>query len=189
MDISRQLHAYEVEYHVLQEEMISTPLRNDSDLVSRLEVSNQTLKQQKMELLDQLQVARSHNHTLESQISSLHSNSNKLKSNIRTLELERGALLDAVSKLRTLVSEEELEKANIEIPVISRDTTMHSPIHNPLANRLLETGEIQLKTNSLTELDREVAALMAYKKAEASKKGNTLTVDVDRRARPASSSL
>lgn len=59
MDISKQLHAYEVEYHVLQDEMIETgPLPDDSDRLDKLEKTNAQLKKQNMELLEKLQVRR-----------------------------------------------------------------------------------------------------------------------------------
>lgn len=57
MDISKQLHAYEVEYHVLQDEMLdSGPLPDDSDRLDKLEKTNVQLKKQNMELLEKLQV-------------------------------------------------------------------------------------------------------------------------------------
>lgn len=48
LDISKQLHAFEVEYHVLQEEMIFSP--------QKTEKAYQNLRRQNMELLEQLQV-------------------------------------------------------------------------------------------------------------------------------------
>lgn len=71
LDISKQLEAYEVEYHVLQEEMsavrgwrgrshLDACLPNDtSDHLARLQVENEALHRQKTELLDQLQVSPS----------------------------------------------------------------------------------------------------------------------------------
>uniref|UniRef100_A0A8B9I0L2 TBC1 domain family, member 4 n=1 Tax=Astyanax mexicanus TaxID=7994 RepID=A0A8B9I0L2_ASTMX len=58
MDISKQLHAYEVEYHVLQDEMMDAPqtLSEDSDRLDKLEKTNAQLKKQNMELLEKLQV-------------------------------------------------------------------------------------------------------------------------------------
>ncbi|KAF3843340.1 hypothetical protein F7725_002189 [Dissostichus mawsoni] len=53
IDISKQLHAYEVEYHVLQDEMLeSGPLPDDSDRLDKLEKTNVQLKKQNMELLE-----------------------------------------------------------------------------------------------------------------------------------------
>lgn len=57
MDISKQLHAYEVEYHVLQDEMVDAPTPSeDSDRLDKLEKSNVQLKKQNMDLLEKLQV-------------------------------------------------------------------------------------------------------------------------------------
>ena len=58
MDTSKQLHAYEVEYHVLQDEMVdpATPHGDDSERLDRLEKTNTQLKKQNMELLEKLQV-------------------------------------------------------------------------------------------------------------------------------------
>lgn len=60
MDISKQLHAYEVEYNVLQDEMLETaaPLLDDSDRLDKLEKTNVQLKKQNMELLEKLQVRK-----------------------------------------------------------------------------------------------------------------------------------
>lgn len=57
MDISKQLHAYEVEYHVLQDEMVdAAPLSEESDRLEKLEKTNAQLKKQNMDLLEKLQV-------------------------------------------------------------------------------------------------------------------------------------
>ena len=59
IDISKQLHAYEVEYHVLQDEMLeSGTLPDDSDRLDKLEKTNVQLKKQNMELLEKLQVSK-----------------------------------------------------------------------------------------------------------------------------------
>jgi TBC1 domain-containing protein 4 len=57
MDISKQLHAYEVEYHVLQDELQESSYAcEDSESVERLERANSQLKRQNMDLLEKLQV-------------------------------------------------------------------------------------------------------------------------------------
>lgn len=59
MDISKQLHAYEVEYHVLQDEMLDTgAVLDDSDRLDKLEKTNVQLKRQNMDLLEKLQVKK-----------------------------------------------------------------------------------------------------------------------------------
>ena len=71
LDISKQLEAYEVEYHVLQEEMSavrgwkgrrhinSCSPSDTSEHLARLQIENEALHRQKTELLDQLQVTSS----------------------------------------------------------------------------------------------------------------------------------
>lgn len=59
MDISKQLHAYEVEYHVLQDELQeSTNACEYSEPMEKLERANSQLKRQNMDLLEKLQVKR-----------------------------------------------------------------------------------------------------------------------------------
>lgn len=54
-DISKQLHEYGVEYHVLQEEM-STP-RPETKKIKQLEAANKTLNIQNRALTEQLEVS------------------------------------------------------------------------------------------------------------------------------------
>lgn len=61
MDVSKQLQAYEVEYHVLQDELLDTPpTLNQHQRAAQLERTNQSLRQQNLDLLEELQV---HTHT------------------------------------------------------------------------------------------------------------------------------
>lgn len=55
MDIAKQLQAYEVEYHVLQDELIDSSL-NDNQRLDKLEKANSSLRKQNFELLEELQV-------------------------------------------------------------------------------------------------------------------------------------
>uniref|UniRef100_A0A9J8D9M3 TBC1 domain family member 4 n=1 Tax=Cyprinus carpio carpio TaxID=630221 RepID=A0A9J8D9M3_CYPCA len=65
MDISKQLQAYEVEYHVLQDELLDGPSTlSHSQRVAQLEKTNGSLRQQNLDLLEELQVA----HTNTSRI-------------------------------------------------------------------------------------------------------------------------
>lgn len=57
MDISKQLHAYEVEYHVLQDELQENVNPCDEgEPLEKLERANSHLKRQNMDLLEKLQV-------------------------------------------------------------------------------------------------------------------------------------
>ena len=55
VDVSKQLHEYEVEYHVLQEEM-SSPRSEEMEALRKAEATNRTLLQQNQALLEQLEV-------------------------------------------------------------------------------------------------------------------------------------
>ena len=59
MDISKELHSFEVEYHIFQEEMIPTPLQNHNHQADAesLEKTNRKLRRQNNHLLEQLQAA------------------------------------------------------------------------------------------------------------------------------------
>ena len=58
MDVCKQLQAYEVEYHVLQDELLDTPpTLNQHQRAAQLERTNQSLRQQNLDLLEELQVS------------------------------------------------------------------------------------------------------------------------------------
>ncbi|XP_019269910.2 TBC1 domain family member 1 isoform X1 [Panthera pardus] len=100
MDISKQLQAYEVEYHVLQEELIDSSPLSDNQRMDKLEKTNSSLRKQNLDLLEQLQVANSRIQSLEATVEKLLSNESKLKQATLALELERAALLQVVGELR-----------------------------------------------------------------------------------------
>uniref|UniRef100_F6XAS8 TBC1 domain family member 1 n=1 Tax=Macaca mulatta TaxID=9544 RepID=F6XAS8_MACMU len=100
MDIAKQLQAYEVEYHVLQEELIDSSPLSDNQRMDKLEKTNSSLRKQNLDLLEQLQVANGRIQSLEATIEKLLSSESKLKQAMLTLELERSALLQTVEELR-----------------------------------------------------------------------------------------
>ncbi|XP_037095036.1 TBC1 domain family member 4 isoform X6 [Syngnathus acus] len=109
MDISKQLHAYEVEYHVLQDEVAdggATP--NDSERLDKLEKTNVQLKKQNMELLEKLQAARQKIQTLETNVENFLSRESKLKHVIRTLEQERSAHQKTIERMRSCLPSDVL---------------------------------------------------------------------------------
>lgn len=64
MDVSKQLQAYEVEYHVLQEELMDSSPLSDNQRMDKLEKANSSLRKQNLDLLEQLQVHTcTHIHT------------------------------------------------------------------------------------------------------------------------------
>ncbi|XP_077392881.1 TBC1 domain family member 4 isoform X2 [Festucalex cinctus] len=114
MDISKQLHAYEVEYHVLQDEVAeggATP--DDSERLDKLEKTNSQLKKQNMELLEKLQGARQKIQTLETNVENFLSRESKLKHVIRTLEQERSAHQKTIERMRSCLPPDVL--ADVEM--------------------------------------------------------------------------
>ncbi|XP_064916795.1 TBC1 domain family member 1 isoform X12 [Columba livia] len=99
MDIAKQLQAYEVEYHVLQDELIDSSL-NDNQRLDKLEKANSSLRKQNFDLLEELQVANGKIQNLEATVELLLTNEGKLKQSILALEQERAALLKAVEEMR-----------------------------------------------------------------------------------------
>ncbi|XP_054996292.1 TBC1 domain family member 1 isoform X2 [Sorex araneus] len=100
MDISKQLQAYEVEYHVLQEELIDSSPLSDNQRMDKLEKANSSLRTQNLDLLEQLQVANGRIQSLEAAVERLQASESKLKQAALALELEREALLRTVEQLR-----------------------------------------------------------------------------------------
>ncbi|XP_010623383.1 TBC1 domain family member 1 isoform X2 [Fukomys damarensis] len=100
MDIAKQLQAYEVEYHVLQEELIDSSPLSDNQRMDKLEKTNSSLRKQNLDLLEQLQVAHGKIQSLESTVEKLLTSESKLKQATLALELERAALLQMVEELR-----------------------------------------------------------------------------------------
>ncbi|XP_027750071.1 TBC1 domain family member 4 isoform X3 [Empidonax traillii] len=90
MDISKQLHAYEVEYHVLQDELQEnmSPCEEGEPL-EKLEGANNHLKRQNMDLLEKLQVAHAKIQSLEASLETILTRENKLKTVIQSLEQEK----------------------------------------------------------------------------------------------------
>lgn len=109
MDISKQLQAYEVEYHVLQDEMLdSGPLPDDSERLDKLEKTNAQLKKQNMELLEKLQAARQKIQTLETSMENFLSRESKMKHMIRSLEQDRAAYQRTIERMRSCLPPDAL---------------------------------------------------------------------------------
>ncbi|KAM3831648.1 TBC1 domain family member 1-like [Vipera latastei] len=100
MDISKQLQAYEVEYHVLQDELIDSSL-NDNQRMDKLEKANSSLRKQNFDLLEELQVANGKIQNLEGMVEALLNNEGKLKQTVLSLERERKALLETLQEFHT----------------------------------------------------------------------------------------
>ncbi|KAL1282551.1 hypothetical protein QQF64_001354, partial [Cirrhinus molitorella] len=105
MDISKQLQAYEVEYHVLQDELLDGPSTlSQSQRVAQLEKTNGSLRQQNLDLLEELQVAHAKIRWLETRVDGLVNRESELQSEVKTLQQERTDLQQTVSKLKDLLS-------------------------------------------------------------------------------------
>ncbi|KFO72559.1 TBC1 domain family member 4, partial [Cuculus canorus] len=90
MDISKQLHAYEVEYHVLQDELQeNVNTCDEGEPLEKLERANSHLKRQNMDLLEKLQVAHAKIQSLESSLETILTRENKMKTVIQSLEQEK----------------------------------------------------------------------------------------------------
>ncbi|XP_065555240.1 TBC1 domain family member 1 isoform X4 [Lathamus discolor] len=104
MDIAKQLQAYEVEYHVLQDELIDSSL-NDNQRLDKLEKANSSLRKQNFDLLEELQVANGKIQNLEATVELLLTNEGKLKQSILMLEQERAALLKTVEEMQKKIGD------------------------------------------------------------------------------------
>lgn len=94
LDISRQLAAYEVEYHVLQEEIVAgvvspanSPQQNDveewMEKARHLEETNMALQKQVREMQAQLQAAKVTTRILENNLSASQSKYVRLEREVR----------------------------------------------------------------------------------------------------------
>ncbi|XP_064190522.1 TBC1 domain family member 1 isoform X2 [Anguilla rostrata] len=101
MDLSKQLQAYEVEYHVLQEELLDAPCTlSQQQRYAHLEKASSSLRQQNMDLLEELQVAHAKIHSLEESVEGLQGSEGRLQQEVQSLQQERAWLLDTVASLR-----------------------------------------------------------------------------------------
>ncbi|XP_053163453.1 TBC1 domain family member 4 isoform X4 [Hemicordylus capensis] len=100
MDISKQLHAYEVEYHVLQDELQeNSNLCDNGEAPEKLEKANSQLKRQNMDLLEKLQAAHAKIQSVESNLEDALARENKMKSVIQSLEQEKALYQKTIEKM------------------------------------------------------------------------------------------
>lgn len=90
MDVTKQLHEYEVEYHVLQEEM-SSP-RPETEKIRQLNQENKQLQ-------EQLEISTSNMHRLETSRTLQQAQLNRLESQVRSLEVSISTLGGFISTL------------------------------------------------------------------------------------------
>ncbi|XP_016147748.1 TBC1 domain family member 4-like isoform X3 [Sinocyclocheilus grahami] len=121
MDISKQLHAYEVEYHVLQDELSDAPPPSeDSDRLDKLEKANAQLKKQNMDLLEKLQAARLKIQTLEGSMESFLSRESKMKHLIRSLEQEKASYQKTIERMHSSLPSDAM--AEVEMTQLKSST-------------------------------------------------------------------
>ncbi|XP_067141731.1 TBC1 domain family member 1-like isoform X2 [Centruroides vittatus] len=147
LDIGRKLQAYEVEYHVLQEEMVYCTERGNVGYLDKLEESNRNLKRQNMELLEQLQVAHGTVSSLESAVMSHQSTVKRLEGRVRALEDEREALMHSVNIMRRRL--EKLETAQLS-----------SEASSPSESRAPSLGVINAYTGGEREEEAALVSLI-----------------------------
>ncbi|MED6253155.1 hypothetical protein ATANTOWER_023336, partial [Ataeniobius toweri] len=105
MDVSKQLQAYEVEYHVLQDELLDTPpTLNQQQRAAQLERTNQSLRQQNLDLLEELQVSHARVCNLESRVEALAQSEGQLKQQVSALEEEKTQLATTIAHLQKLLT-------------------------------------------------------------------------------------
>uniref|UniRef100_A0A8C3KHZ5 TBC1 domain family member 4 n=1 Tax=Calidris pygmaea TaxID=425635 RepID=A0A8C3KHZ5_9CHAR len=114
MDISKQLHAYEVEYHVLQDELQENvnPC-DDGEPLEKLERANSHLKRQNMDLLEKLQVAHAKIQSLESSLETILTRENKMKTVIQSLEQEKIAYQKTLEQIMKYLPAEALSDCEL----------------------------------------------------------------------------
>uniref|UniRef100_A0A3B3RRH9 TBC1 domain family member 4 n=1 Tax=Paramormyrops kingsleyae TaxID=1676925 RepID=A0A3B3RRH9_9TELE len=128
MDISKQLHAYEVEYLVLQDEMLdSTTLPDDMDRLDKLEKTNAQLKKQNMDLLEKLQAARVKIQSLEVNVENFMLRESKMKHLIRSLEQEKASYQRTIERMRGALPPDVL--SDVELVQINCQTTNKTEIY------------------------------------------------------------
>uniref|UniRef100_A0A7N8X9E0 TBC1 domain family member 4 n=1 Tax=Mastacembelus armatus TaxID=205130 RepID=A0A7N8X9E0_9TELE len=130
MDVCKQLQAYEVEYHVLQDELLDTPpTLNQHQRAAQLERTNQSLRQQNLDLLEELQVSHARVCSLESRVEGLVQSESQLRKQVTALEEEKKQLLSTVTCLQNLLNS------------LGIDTSLHGPPLPPLSETHAATAE------------------------------------------------
>ncbi|XP_053090240.1 TBC1 domain family member 4 isoform X4 [Pangasianodon hypophthalmus] len=124
MDISKQLHAYEVEYHVLQDEMVdAAPLSEESDRLDKLEKTNAQLKKQNMDLLEKLQAARGKIQSLENSVESFLARESQMKHMIRSLEQEKANYQKTIERMRSSLPADAADVEMTQLKMSSNSKT------------------------------------------------------------------
>ncbi|XP_051940199.1 TBC1 domain family member 1 isoform X4 [Hippocampus zosterae] len=128
MDVSKQLQAYEVEYHVLQDELLDTPpTLNQHQRAAQLERTNQSLRQQNLDLLEELQVSYARACSLESRVAALVQSESKLKEQVSSLEVEKQQLASTATRLQNLLASLGIQTTPDGHSLPPADAELHAP--------------------------------------------------------------
>ncbi|XP_063740113.1 TBC1 domain family member 1 isoform X1 [Eleginops maclovinus] len=105
MDVSKQLQAYEVEYHVLQDELLDTsPTLNQHQRAAQLERTNQSLRQQNIDLREELQVSQARVCSLQSRVEAMSQSEVLLTEQVSALDEEKKQLVSSVKHLQDMLT-------------------------------------------------------------------------------------
>ncbi|KAL3067011.1 hypothetical protein OYC64_016874 [Pagothenia borchgrevinki] len=105
MDVSKQLQAYEVEYHVLQDELLDTPPSlNQHQRTAQLERTNQSLRQQNLDLREELQVSQARVCSMQGRVEALSQSEVLLTEHVSALEEEKKQLVSTVQLLQDILT-------------------------------------------------------------------------------------
>ncbi|XP_071847402.1 TBC1 domain family member 4-like isoform X2 [Apostichopus japonicus] len=139
LDISKELQAFEVEYHVIQEEMLHSPvlMRSGSTEQEQLESANRNLRRHNEELLEQLQTARNTINSQERTIHNLQEKEVQQKRELEKLYSERSTFCATLNKLLELIPQDALTTSGIDVPNINLLTRVKSTRSNSIPAKLL----------------------------------------------------
>ncbi|XP_071550765.1 TBC1 domain family member 1 [Panulirus ornatus] len=170
--LSQELQAYEVEYHVLQEELALSP-QNDADF-NKLKEANKNLKRQNLDLLEQLHHSNSHQHALETSNQSLQQSQHHLEVRVRWLELERNNLKQLVNLLAQNLPPETLSSipANFQ-RFLPADTSKAEKKETP--NQEIESGQKEV----IKEVDGMSSSLPSHNNHKHEVHGGSRSVTMD----------
>ncbi|XP_063069096.1 TBC1 domain family member 4 [Engraulis encrasicolus] len=172
MDISKQLHAYEVEYHVLQDEMVDAlPPSEDAERMDKLEKANAQLKKQNMELLEKLQAARMKIQSLEVNVENFESRESNLKHAIRSLEQEKASYQKTIERMRSSLPRDPSNASLVELTHITHksngkakaNTTTSGAAANANANTATSPNNNNNNTLSSSVSAASLAAMVGKK--------------------------
>ena len=146
LDITTQLKSFEIEYHVLHEEMLSAPALVPSDSadsrISQLESLNQHLKRQNIELVDKLASARSKIYELDETIELMKVNELKLISRIQELQEERDSAIQQLVRRSNKGSTDSLDEIcpdSISSEISNQDSLLN--LNSKADNQMLMDDE------------------------------------------------